>query len=75
MDDLVQLYLTVPDVAAVLRKSPKSVYRYIRLGLPARKIGQTYFIRRDELVAWIEARRVHRAPPFRRRRPTSRKPS
>jgi len=71
--DLLDQYLSVPQVAAILRKRPKTVYRYLALGLPSRKIGQTHLIRKDELVAWIEARRVSRVSPF-RRRPTVRRP-
>ena len=66
MKDLLDQYLTVQDVSRILRKRPKTVYRYLTLGLPSRKIGQTHLIRRDELVAWIEARRVKRVSPFRR---------
>lgn len=73
MQDLLDQYLSVLEVAEILRKRPKTVYRYLALGLPSRKIGQTHLIRRDELVAWIEARRVSRVSPF-RRRPTARRP-
>lgn len=72
-DELTDKYLAVDDVARVLRKSPKTVYRYLRLGLPAIKIGQTYLVRKDELVAWIESRRSLRKPPFRRMPPSSRR--
>jgi excisionase family DNA binding protein len=73
MHDLLDQYLSVNEVAEILRKAKKTVYRYLALGLPSRKIGQTHLIRNDELVAWIEARRVGRVSPF-RRRPTARRP-
>lgn len=72
MQDLLDQYLSVAQVAEILRKRPKTVYRYLAFGLPSRKIGQTHLIRRDELVAWIEARRVGRISPFRRQPPTRR---
>jgi excisionase family DNA binding protein len=70
-DELTAKYLAIEDVARVLRKSPKTVYRYLRLGLPKIKIGQSYLVRRDELVAWIESQRSVRKPPFRRMPPSS----
>lgn len=72
MQDLLSEYLSVVEVAAILRKRPKTVYRYLALGLPSRKIGQTHLIRKDELVAWIESRRVNRLSPCRRRPPARR---
>lgn len=66
VQDLLAEYLSVAEVAAILRKRPKSIYRYIRLGLPSRKIGNSHLISRKELVAWIESRRVARITPFRR---------
>ncbi len=68
LTDLRSIYLTIPEVAEVLRKRPKTIYRYLRLGMPARKIGQTYLVRRDELVAWIDSSSTFRRPPFRRQR-------
>ncbi|TAH34300.1 MAG: DNA-binding protein [Planctomycetota bacterium] len=56
-------YLSVEQVAAVLGKSRKTVYRYLReKHLPSYKVGNTHLVRRDVLYRWIEAQ----AAPIRR---------
>lgn len=51
--------LTTADVAALLRVHPKHVYRLLRKGLPARRVGSEWRFERDEVLAWAGAR----APP------------
>jgi len=48
--------LTVPEVANILRTSPKAVYEMIRRRqLPGvTKIGRRRLVRRDALVHWLE---------------------
>ena len=48
--------LTVPDVAAILRTTPKAVYAMIeRRRLPGvRRIGRRVLIARAELLHWLD---------------------
>ena len=72
--DILESYLSVDEVARILRKSRKTVYRYVAAGLPSRKIGNAHLIRKDELFAWIEERKVRPVSPFRRMPPGKRGP-
>lgn len=58
------LYLTVDEVAERLGKSPETVRKWIRgnvtsmIGkLPARKLGQQYFVREVDVEALLKERR------------------
>lgn len=44
--------LTTREVAALLRVHPKHVYRLLRRGLPARRVGGEWRFARDEVLAW-----------------------
>jgi excisionase family DNA binding protein len=48
--------LTVKEVAAVLRTSPKAIYAMIERGqLPGlRRIGRRVLVRRAELLHWLD---------------------
>lgn len=47
--------LTPDDVAALLRVSRGSVYKFVRSGvLPCVAVGNKYRFRRDEVAAWLE---------------------
>ena len=48
--------LTVNEVAAVLRTSPKAIYAMIERGqLPGvRRIGRRVLVRRAELLHWLD---------------------
>ena len=49
-------YLTVPDVAELLKLSAKSVYRLAQRGeLPGFKAGGTWRFRRRDIDAWAAA--------------------
>ncbi len=44
--------LTTSEVATLLRVHPKHVYRLLRRGLPARRVGGEWRFARDEVLAW-----------------------
>lgn len=44
--------LTTVEVAEVLRVHPKHVYRLLKKGLPARRVGSEWRFSRDEVFAW-----------------------
>jgi excisionase family DNA binding protein len=44
--------LTTPEVAALLRVHPKHVYRLLKKGLPARRVGSEWRFSRDDVLAW-----------------------
>ncbi len=48
--------LTTAEVAALLRVHPKHVYRLLRKGLPARRVGGEWRFARAEVLAWSGAR-------------------
>jgi excisionase family DNA binding protein len=58
-------FLTVPEVAALLRTSPKAIYAMAeRHQLPGvRRIGRRLLIRQDELLDWLD----HNCAPSPRR--------
>lgn len=48
-------FLTLPEVATILRISKSSVYKYINtMNLPAMKIGKKWRFRKDQLDSWAE---------------------
>ncbi len=50
-------FLTVAEVAGLLRVSTMTVYRLIKAGdLPAARIGRSYRIREDDVDRYLEAR-------------------
>jgi putative molybdopterin biosynthesis protein len=49
--------LRTDEVAALLRVHPKHVYRLLRKGLPARRVGGEWRFSRDDVLAWSGARR------------------
>jgi len=44
--------LTTGEVAKLLRVHPKHVYRLLKKGLPARRVGSEWRFARDEVLAW-----------------------
>jgi excisionase family DNA binding protein len=44
--------LTTVEVAEVLRVHPKHVYRLLKKGLPARRVGSEWRFSRDDVLAW-----------------------
>jgi len=50
--------LTTAEAAALLRVHPKHVYRLLRRGLPAHRVGGEWRFRGDELLAWAAVRGV-----------------
>jgi excisionase family DNA binding protein len=58
--------LTSREVAGLLRVHPKQVYRLLRRGLPARRVGAEWRFDRAEVMAWsgAEAPRAQPSSPF-----------
>jgi excisionase family DNA binding protein len=50
--------LTTAEVAEVLRVHPKHVYRLLRQGLPARRVGSEWRFSRDDVLAWSGGKRT-----------------
>ncbi|MFY3743527.1 substrate-binding domain-containing protein [Anaeromyxobacter sp. Red801] len=48
--------LTTAEVAEVLRVHPKHVYRLLRRGLPARRVGAEWRFSREDVLAWSGGR-------------------
>src|SRR5512137_56407 len=55
--------LTSREVAALLRVHPKQVYRLLRRGLPARRVGAEWRFDRAEVMAWSGAEAPRAQPP------------
>ena len=50
-------FLTVAEVADVLRVSTMTVYRLVKAGdLPAARIGKSYRVREDDVDAYLASR-------------------
>jgi putative molybdopterin biosynthesis protein len=47
--------LTTADVAELLRVHPKHVYRLLKQGLPARRVGSEWRFDRDDVLVWSGA--------------------
>ncbi|ACG72294.1 DNA binding domain protein, excisionase family [Anaeromyxobacter sp. K] len=59
--------LTTAEVAEVLRVHPKHVYRLLKRGLPARRVGAEWRFSREDVLAWSggstgDAARLETAP-------------
>ncbi|WP_305829926.1 methylation-associated defense system helix-turn-helix domain-containing protein MAD1 [Photobacterium leiognathi] len=56
MDDQI---LTLKEVAAYLKLAEKTAYRFASEGkLPGFKVGGSWRFKREDLMVWIEARKV-----------------
>jgi excisionase family DNA binding protein len=52
-------YLTLDEVAALLKSSTRSVKTWVKdLGLPAVRAGNEYRFRKDRVRAWLDSRPV-----------------
>lgn len=57
-------FLTVAEVAAILRVSKLTVWRYIDAGkLPAYKVGRDYRIKKSEFEQFLESKRTPKRKP------------
>jgi putative molybdopterin biosynthesis protein len=54
--------LTTVEVAEVLRIHPKHVYRLLKKGLPARRVGSEWRFSRDDVLAWSGGKPVEPRP-------------
>lgn len=57
-----EILLRTDEVAALLRVHPKHVYRLLKRGLPARRVGGEWRFSREDVLAWSGARRPAVAP-------------
>lgn len=55
--------LTTTEVAELLRVHPKHVYRLLKKGLPARRVGSEWRFDRRDVLVWSGGSRVPEAPP------------
>src|SRR5262245_5422147 len=53
------MLLTTRDVARLLRVHPKHVYRLLKRGLPARRVGDEWRFDEREVMAWSAAQHPH----------------
>jgi putative molybdopterin biosynthesis protein len=51
-----EVLLRTREVAVLLRVHPKHVYRLLRRGMPARRVGGEWRFSRDDVLAWSGAR-------------------
>ncbi|PSR27336.1 MAG: DNA-binding protein [Sulfobacillus benefaciens] len=57
-------YLTVEEVAAQLQVTPRTIQRWIRIeGLPAIKLARAVRVDADDLVQWLELRKIRGDQP------------
>lgn len=59
-----QPLLTTTEVAQVLRVHPKHVYRLLKRGLPARRVGSEWRFSRDDVLAWSGGRAIEARAGF-----------
>ena len=65
MAGLLPTFLTVDELAAVLRCQPEKVYRLAARGeLPSYKVEGRRLFDRGEVAAWLERQRAGAASPF-----------
>jgi len=55
--------LTTVEVAGLLKVHPKQVYRLLRQGLPARRLGRGWRFVSDDVIAWMDGRSTPSGPP------------
>ncbi len=55
-------WLTTTEIAALLRVHPKHVYRLLRQGLPARRVGGQWRFSRDDIREWADQRNASSIP-------------
>lgn len=60
---MAQALLTTDEIARVLRVHPKHVYRLLKKGLPARRVGSEWRFERGEVLAWSRPGSAREAAP------------
>lgn len=48
-------YLTIEDVAEMLKVARSTVYKFKNMGMPFIKIGKTIRFKDDEVIQWVES--------------------
>jgi excisionase family DNA binding protein len=48
-------YLTIEDVAEMLRITRSTVYKFKDMGMPFIKIGKTIRFKDEEVIKWVES--------------------
>jgi len=60
MTDPTSEWLTVEEIAAELKVTPKTVRDWLQRGeFPATKLGRAYRVRRSDLTAWLQSKEVN----------------
>ncbi|WP_346239618.1 helix-turn-helix domain-containing protein [Niabella insulamsoli] len=57
-------FLTLPEVAVILKKPIGTIRRYVHYrGLPAKRLGKPYLVKRQDLKTWLEKWQAEENPP------------
>lgn len=48
-------YMTIEDVAEMLKIARSTVYKFKDMGMPFIKIGKTIRFKDDEVIKWVES--------------------
>lgn len=48
-------YLTIEDVAKMLKVARSTVYKYKEMGMPFIKIGKTIRFKDNDIMEWVES--------------------
>lgn len=73
---MAETLLRTDEVAALLRVHPKHVYRLLKKGLPARRVGGgEWRFSRDDVLAWSGGRDAPAKAPLRQKAPAEAAPS
>jgi excisionase family DNA binding protein len=51
-------YLTIEDVAEMLKVARSTVYKFKEMGMPFIKLGKTIRFKDAEVVEWVESHRT-----------------
>ena len=51
-------YMTVDDVAKMLKVARSTIYRFKDTGMPFIKIGKTIRFKEDDVIEWVEGHTV-----------------
>ncbi len=55
-------YMTIEDVAEMLKIARSTVYKFKDMGMPFIKIGKTIRFKDDEVVKWVESHTTSNTP-------------
>ncbi|GAB1476813.1 hypothetical protein MASR2M70_16490 [Bacillota bacterium] len=55
-------YMTIEDVAKMLKIARSTVYKFKDMGMPFIKIGKTIRFKDDEVTKWVESHTTSNSP-------------